>query len=202
LNENSYKFGATIKNMKGFFIILFTLTGISCSGLAYTDTLKTVCLDDEFGYHTPEIRRICMIDSLIDVAHQHTGTPYKYAGCSPSGFDCSGFMNYIHRFFGVELLRSSREIAKTGETIAFKDIQPGDLVFFKGRKTSSTAVGHVGLVIEKTPNSFKMIHASVSHGVRVDDYETPYYKQRFLFAKRIAYPANAAAESENMEAID
>ena len=188
--------------MKGFFTILFTFSVIASSVLANTDTLKVVCLDDEFGYHEPEIRRMCIIDSLIDVAHQHTGTPYKYAGCSPNGFDCSGFMNYIHRFFGVELLRSSREIAKTGQTIAFNDIQPGDLVFFKGRKTSSTAVGHVGLVIEKTANSFKMIHASVSHGVRIDDYQSPYYKQRFLFAKRIQYPAAEVSAEENIESID
>lgn len=175
---------------------------MSCCSLAYTDTLKTVCLDDEFGYQTPEIRRMCMVDSLIVVAHEQTGTPYKYAGCSPNGFDCSGFMNYIHRFFGIELLRSSREIAKTGETIAFEAIQPGDLVFFKGRKTSSTAVGHVGLVIEKTPNSFKMIHASVSHGVRVDDYQSPYYKQRFLFAKRIQYPVEEETDQEMSEGIE
>jgi cell wall-associated NlpC family hydrolase len=52
-------------------------------------------------------------------------------------------------------------------------------------KLGGTQVGHVGMVIEKTEGSFKMIHAAVSGGVRIDDYNAPYYKARFLFGKRL-----------------
>ncbi len=94
-------------------------------------------------------------------------------------------MNYVYSAFGFQLPRSSYEIANLGQKVAFDELQPGDLVFFKGRSTKSARVGHVGMVIEKTPQGFKMIHASTSKGVRIDNYSDAYYKSRFLFGKRL-----------------
>lgn len=170
-------------------ILLVLLSGVFFIKLnANSDSLTKSDSIITFDYSSPEMKRSCLVDSIIEVASKFIGTPYQYSGCSPSGFDCSGFMNYIHSLFGINMLRSSRDIAKEGIEVKFNDIEPGDLVFFKGRKTSSNIVGHVGLVIEKTNKSFKMIHASVSNGVRIDDYESTYYHNRFLFAKRLNYP--------------
>ncbi len=171
-------------------ILLVLLIGVFFIKLhANSDSLTKSDSLIAFDYSSPEMKRSCLIDSLIDFASKHIGTPYRYSGCSPSGFDCSGFMNYIHSLFGINMLRSSRDIAKEGIEVKFNDIEPGDLVFFKGRKTSSNVVGHVGLVVEKTSKSFKMIHASVSKGVKIDDYESAYYQSRFLFARRLNYPS-------------
>lgn len=138
-----------------------------------------------FDYSSAEMRRDCLIDSLMWRATECIGTRYQYGGNSKNGFDCSGFVNYIYSAFGISLPRSSYEIANLGKKVPFEELQSGDLVFFKGRSTKSSRVGHVGMVVEKTEGGFKMIHASTSKGVRFDNSNDAYYKSRFLFGKRL-----------------
>lgn len=151
----------------------------------YFDTNPNSDDTPHFDYSSAEMRRDCLVDSMTVLATTCIGVKYQYGGSSKSGFDCSGFVNYVFSSFGISLPRSSYEIANLGSPVAFDELQPGDLVFFKGRSTKSTRVGHVGMVVEKTNEGFKMIHASVSRGVRIDSYSTPYYKARFLFGKRL-----------------
>jgi cell wall-associated NlpC family hydrolase len=138
-----------------------------------------------FDYTSMEMRRDCRIDSLLSRAETCIGVKYVYGGTTKKGFDCSGFVNYVFNGFDIKLPRTSRDIAQLGEKVAFDDIRPGDLVFFTGRSSGSRTVGHIAMVTQKTSNGFKMIHASTSRGIIIDDYQTAYYKQRFLFAKRL-----------------
>jgi cell wall-associated NlpC family hydrolase len=163
------------------FTLVFNMVGLNF----YMDGVDNIDETPVFDYSSPEMRRDCMVDSLMNRAHECIGTRYQYGGSSKAGFDCSGFMNYVYSAFGISLPRSSSEIAKLGVKVEFNDLQPGDLVFFNGRKAGSTQVGHVGMVVQKTKNGFKMIHASVSKGVRIDDYQDVYYRTRFLFGKRL-----------------
>jgi cell wall-associated NlpC family hydrolase len=112
--------------------------------------------------------------------------PYRYGGTTPSGFDCSGFINYIFGNFGFSLVRTSYGLAELGETIKLSDVQPGDLMFFKGSNVNSTQVGHVALVIEVTPQTIKFIH-SANGGVRIDNFKTEYYIRRYVKTKRLDY---------------
>ena len=69
-----------------------------------------------------------------------------------------------------------------------KEICRGDLVFFKGRNSRRSNVGHVGLVTEVYPDGrFKFIHASTSQGIREDWNFSPYYAQRYVGARRIYF---------------
>jgi cell wall-associated NlpC family hydrolase len=130
------------------------------------------------------------VDDLISYAKKFLGTPYRYAGTTPSGFDCSGFINYVFGNFGFELTRTSYGLAEFGQTIKISDIQAGDLMFFKGSSVNSNRVGHVAMVIEVTPDAIKFIHSSTSRGVVVDNFKTSkYYIQRFIKAKRLDYGA-------------
>lgn len=132
------------------------------------------------------------VDEIISFAKKFMGTPYHYAGSTPSGFDCSGFIYYVMGNFGIELTRSSYGLAEFGETVKLADVRPGDLMFFKGRNVNSTRVGHVALVVEVTPDAIRFIHASTSRGVVIDNFKTSkYYIPRFIKAKRLDYGEGA-----------
>ncbi|NBR14329.1 MAG: NlpC/P60 family protein [Flavobacteriales bacterium] len=127
------------------------------------------------------------VDAIINYAKTFLGVPYRYGGTTPSGFDCSGFINFIFGNFGFSLVRTSYGLAELGETVALSDIQPGDLLFFKGSNVNSTSVGHVAMVIEVKDGSFKFIH-SANGGVQITNFNTSrYYIQRYVKAKRLDY---------------
>ncbi|NTW41309.1 MAG: C40 family peptidase [Cellulomonadaceae bacterium] len=90
---------------------------------------------------------------LIAYARQFVGTPYKWGGSSPLGFDCSGFVQYVFRKMGVDLPRVSYQQATYGKRIAPDQLRPGDLVAWDNSKRNNGAdhiaiyVGN-GMVIE------------------------------------------------------
>lgn len=154
------------------------LTGINLLATGQLDTVH---------YRNSE-----QVDEIISFAKKFMGTPYHYAGSTPSGFDCSGFIYYVMGNFGIELTRSSYGLAEFGETVKLADVRPGDLMFFKGRNVNSTRVGHVALVVEVTPDAIRFIHASTSRGVVIDNFKTSkYYIPRFIKAKRLDYGEGA-----------
>jgi cell wall-associated NlpC family hydrolase len=128
------------------------------------------------------------VDDIISYAKNFLGTPYRYAGTTPSGFDCSGFISFVFGNFGLNLVHSSYGMAEFGQTVKLADIRPGDLMFFKGSSASSTRVGHVAMVVDVTPDAIKFIHSSTSRGVVIENFKTSrYFIARFLKAKRLDY---------------
>lgn len=90
--------------------------------------------------------------------------------------------------FGFQLSRSSPGIAEFGKTVKLSELQPGDLMFFKGRSVNSTSVGHVAMVVEVNNGVIKFIHSSTSRGVVIDTFNgSQYYVPRYLKAKRLDY---------------
>lgn len=129
---------------------------------------------------------------IMDYAKKLKGSPYKYAGSSPKGFDCSGYVSYVFSNFGYKLPRSSHEMMKAGERISEKDAKPGDLIFFKGRNKGSTRAGHVGIVTEvHSSGTISFIHSATSSGVRIDNTGQEYYKSRYLQVKRVIRQSTA-----------
>ena len=127
------------------------------------------------------------VDAIINYAKRFLGVPYRYGGTTPSGFDCSGFINYIFGSFGFDLVRTSYGLAELGTTVMLSEIRPGDLMFFKGSNVNSSSVGHVALVVEVTPEAIKFIH-SANTGVRIDNFKTSQsYIQRYIKTKRLDY---------------
>jgi hypothetical protein len=124
-------------------------------------------------------------DRLLAKACHYLNTPYKRGGSLQHGnaTDCSGFVQYIYKSCDVKLPRSSSEQAQEGKVVActmdFAKMIPGDLLFFSlGRRR----VGHVGIYLGEG----KMIHAADSrYGVVVSDLRQPYYRGKFVVAKRI-----------------
>ena len=147
-----------------------------------------VILKDTTRQITAPVKNSKEVDDLINFAKRFLGTPYRYAGSTPSGFDCSGFISYIFGNFGLSLVHSSYGMAELGETVRLSEIRPGDLMFFKGSDINSTRVGHVAMVVEVTPEAIKFIHSSTSRGVTIENFKTSkYFIPRFIKAKRLDY---------------
>ena len=122
---------------------------------------------------------------LIEAAKRHIGARYSRGSNGPSAFDCSGFTSYVFKRLGITLKRSSREQVTQGEAVGSRnELQPGDLVFFgHGRK----GVSHVGIVtdVDSETGLFNFIHASTSHGVRIDSSDDSYWSRRYVAARRL-----------------
>lgn len=92
--------------------------------------------------------------SLIEKAKSFLGTPYVWGGSQPLGFDCSGFVQYVYKQFGVNLPRVSYQQAQAGQRVAIKDLQPGDLVAWDNSSRNGGA-DHISIYI----GDGKVIHA-------------------------------------------
>lgn len=116
--------------------------------------------------------------SIAEYARKYEGSRYLYAGKNPqTGFDCSGFTNYVMKKYGVQLSPSSRDQAKQGRSKPIQDAMPGDLVFF--RRSASEPVFHVALVIANDRKGIQVIHSTTSRGVVTDNImESSYWRPK------------------------
>jgi len=119
-------------------------------------------------------------DSIISVAKRFLGAPYRFGGNSPiRGLDCSAFVNKVFGFFDVDLPRTARDIYKVGQNVSKDELATGDLVFFR---TYASYPSHVGIYI----GDDEFIHASSkAKRVTIDSMNLPYYRRRYIGAKRI-----------------
>ena len=117
---------------------------------------------------------------VVALAKQYLGVPYVWAGASPSGFDCSGFVSYVYKSLGYQTNRTAADIYKNGVAVDKGALEPGDAVFFA---SSSEAIGHVGIYI----GNGQFIHASSGKGcVIISGLDESYYANMYVGARRIA----------------
>jgi cell wall-associated NlpC family hydrolase len=124
-------------------------------------------------------------DRLMAKAQQYLKTPYRRGGSLQTGkaTDCSGFVQYLYGKANIHLPRASVAQARVGRVAArsmnFSRLQAGDLLFFR---SDGRHIGHVGIYL----GDGKMIHAACHKlGVTVSDLHRPFYRNRFVVAKRV-----------------
>jgi len=125
---------------------------------------------------------------IINYAARFLGTRYVLGAMGPSAFDCSGFVGYVFRNFGITLNRTSRQQYLQGDKVSLGNLRPGDLLFFSSRSSGRGNVGHVAMVTEVNPDgSCKFIHASSGKGhVTYQNFpDNGYYERHFIGARRI-----------------
>lgn len=119
------------------------------------------------------------VTELKKTAYSFIGTKYRFGGTSRKGLDCSSFVQQVFRELDVDLPRTAREQYRVGDAVAPGDLQKGDLLFFQ---TYARFPSHVGIYLGNN----KMIHASSrDRRVVISSVDTPYYRSRFIGAKRI-----------------
>ena len=115
---------------------------------------------------------------IADYALSLVGCPYVYGGTSPSGFDCSGFVQYVYTQNGISINRTATAQLANGTWVAYSDMKPGDIVYFGYGSTAT----HVGIYI----GDGKFVHAqNSSTGVVITSLSESYYANRYLCAHRI-----------------
>ena len=129
-------------------------------------------------------------DSVVAFAMRQLGTPYLFAGSSPAtGFDCSGFVQYVYGRFGVAVPHSTALLIGAGRPVPRADARPGDLVVFAGTAPGSTTAGHAGIVVSAVGEvPVRFVHASSARrvsGVRISAIEGSGYETRFLQVRRV-----------------
>lgn len=123
------------------------------------------------------------IVTLIDSAYSYIGTPYKWAGTSRSGMDCSGFVSTAFSAINVPLSRSSTEMSTQGRDIPLSQAEVGDLLFFKTTRKRNR-ISHVGIVVG-VGDEVKFIHASVSQGITVSSLSEDYWQKAYAKTSRV-----------------
>ena len=58
------------------------------------------------------------------------GVPYVWGGTTPSGFDCSGYVQYVYSHFGISVGRTTYTQQYAGTKISVASAQAGDLYFW------------------------------------------------------------------------
>lgn len=119
-----------------------------------------------------------LASKIIATAKKYIGVPYLWGGTTPSGFDCSGYVQYVYNIHGIKLPRVSRDQYTAGVAVSKSNLKPGDLVFFN---TNGSGVSHLGIYM----GNGQFIHASTSKGVIIAELNNTYWSSRYIGARRV-----------------
>ena len=136
----------------------------------------------DYTIHKPRVLYKPSIKALNELNQRNLHKRYVWAEEGPYCFDCSGLTYFTYGTMGIEIPRVAKEQFRVGTPIPKSQLQKGDLVFFDTGKYFTGRVTHVGIYL----GNGKFEHASTSKkGVVISSLNRPYYKRRYLGARRI-----------------
>lgn len=116
--------------------------------------------------------------AIVNSAKEYLGVPYVWGGTSPSGFDCSGLVQYVCSKNGISVPRVAASQRGAGTYVSRENLQPGDLVFF----SRGGGISHVGIYV----GDGNMIHApQTGDVVKISSIETSYRVSSYAGAVRV-----------------
>lgn len=112
------------------------------------------------------------------IALRQVGTPYRYGGQTPAGFDCSGLVHYAYGRAGVTVPRTTDDLWSTARPVLREELRPGDVLFF----SIAGKMQHVGLYVGEG----RFAHApSSGRSVTVESLAAGFYREAFLRGGRL-----------------
>ena len=167
MQENRTKINTT-----AFFPIPINNTSMYMSFAASAPTLVKESVLTTFA--TPAERR----QHVVWFAESHADWGIQYSMGSSSlddGFDCSGFVRYVLKYFDIKSSRSSSEQFKEGTHIPVSLARGGDLVFFGGKNN----ISHVAMVVSNDDKGLVVVHSTCSRGIVKENItESSYWKPK------------------------
>jgi cell wall-associated NlpC family hydrolase len=116
---------------------------------------------------------------VADLAQQYVGSPYRWGGASPAGFDCTGFVMWVYSQFGIGLPHNEAGQLASGASVSADDLQPGDVLVFVN--TYRRGLSHVGIYV----GNGQFVHAvDERQGVLVSNLWDGYWGPRLVGASR------------------
>lgn len=171
--------------MKYFLqILILFISTVFFSGCA-PSIRYTRSSDGQIHYMVPrdwDYRKNYKVPSsrLVSVVESYLNTPYRFAGMSRRGVDCSGFVCLVFKELNHTVLpHSSKRMSHFGYEVGLQQAKAGDLVFFKGGLFGS--INHVGIIM----NEKRFAHASFKRGVIYSSLDEAYYREHFAQVRRI-----------------
>ena len=114
-------------------------TGTRSTATRSTATRSTTSTAPKKSNPAPAPVRAQSASGIAGIAQSLYGIPYVYGGTSTSGFDCSGYTQYIYRQAGISIPRTASAQQRAATRVSSP--RPGDLVFF------GTPAYHVGIYV-------------------------------------------------------
>lgn len=146
----------------------------ACTVAALAPSAEARAIDSRPAARTTPART-----AVVSYAKQFLGTPYRWGGASPGGFDCSGLTSYVYAHFGVKMAHYTGAQFAAFRKVSRGALQPGDLVFFDG-------LGHTGIYIGRG----RFIHATHSGDVvRISRLSESWYRSGWAGAVRPPFPS-------------
>jgi len=166
------------RSIISFFLIMIVgamiLNTVSCTAKKIQPSIDSDDLQQARRHTNADGRE----KRILDEYKQWQGTHHKMGGSGRRGVDCSWFVKEIYRdVFNIDLPRTTKAQVKLGKPISFKELQPGDLVFFK----PPTYARHVGIYLSQS----EFVHASKTKGVTISKIDAHYWRECFWTARRI-----------------
>ena len=154
----------------------------ACVLFAATASLGGCSWSEPVPAPRPESTTHRAVQSVGDVAARvalaQVGTPYRYGGSAPGGFDCSGLVQFSYARAGRSVPRTTSQLWQTAEPVGQEELRSGDILFFdiEGK------IAHVGLYL----GDGDFVHApSTGRQVSVESLRSDFYRKAFVRAGRL-----------------
>ena len=162
-----------IRRSAGRVVTAVLFSGALLGGCGSAPTKRAAAMSDTPPPPAITVPRL----HVVRAAAQSIGTPYRWGGASPRGFDCSGLVHYAHRQAGIEVPRTTAAQWRRAVTPRRAHLLPGDLLFFGlgARKQRHVGIYEGGGVFIHAPSAGKRVARA--------SLDNPYWRDRLIGSK-------------------